>query len=132
MRSISMARLNKSQIIVTAGGEGVPYAGVHEFGATILPIPPKKWLTIPLHSDYIGRRAFEFELQFFKSKKSNAMAFLADKEDKLAYLLLKKVKIPARPYLQPAAKEAGKDENIRKRLKEVYGQSKLPYEVTRV
>jgi phage gpG-like protein len=136
MRSISMARLNDKQIIVTAGGEGVPYAGVHEMGTkgkggtlpSIVPKPPRKWLTIPINSDYVGRRAKEFDLVFFK--KNERLAFLADREDKLAYLLLKKVDIPPRPYLQPAAAEAGKDAEIKRRLKEVFGQSRLPYEVT--
>ena len=74
--SISISRVSGSEIIVKAGREGVPYAAVHELGTQgkggpIPTITPKnsKWLTIPIQAGYVGRRAREFDLGFFKSKK---------------------------------------------------------------
>lgn len=139
MRSIQMARLGDTSFVVTAGGPGVPYARVHELGTvgkggvlpTIVPKPPRKYLTIPLLGKYVGRRATEFDLNFFKSKNGK-FAFLSDNRGNLAYLLLKRVDIPARPYLEPAAKDVGKQTDLMARVAILYGTSKLPYKVTKI
>lgn len=139
MRSIEMARVDSKTIIVTAGGPGVPYAAVHELGTkrkggilpSIVSKRPGGSLTIPLLPQFIGRRATEFDLHIEKPKGSK-FAFLADNRGQMAYLLLKRVDIPPRPYLKPAAEDASKDANIMGRIKILFGTSKLPYEVTRI
>lgn len=137
-RSIEMARVNDSHFVVTAGGTGVPYARVHEFGTagaggelpTIRPKPPRKWLTIPMEGKYVGRRATEFSDLHFVPTKKKKIAFLIDETGSRAYMLVKRVDIPPRPYLEPAANDAGQEARFINRLKILYGASTIPYEVT--
>jgi phage gpG-like protein len=133
-------RVKQGVIVVSAGGPGVPYAAVHELGTkgkggeidTIVPKPPRQWLTIPQKDSYVGRRAGEFKGKLFFITAGNVGFLLERGTNEAAYLLVRRVDIKARPYLAPAAKDAAKDEVIAAQIREVFGQSKLPYEVTRV
>jgi hypothetical protein len=78
---------------------------------------------------YVGRRAREFDLRFVPY--STKAAALIDKQGNRAYLLLKRVDIKPRPYLEPAAKDAAADSGLSARLKLIYGSTNLPFEVTR-
>lgn len=137
MRSIEMARVSGTHFVVEAGGPGVPYAGVQELGTvgkggTLPSIVPRrvKWLTIPMESKYVGRRATEFDDLRFVPYNSK-MAALMNAGGQRAYLLVKRVDIKPRPYLQPAAADAAKEERLLSRLRVLYGSSSLPYEVVK-
>jgi len=82
---------------------GVLYARVQEFGAIIKP-KRKKFLTIPMQPKYVGQsaRGFKLDAIFYKGGKSGR---LIDQRGDTAYLLLKRVEIPARPFVTPAFKE---------------------------
>lgn len=86
-------------LAVSIGGVGVPYANIHEYGGTIFP-KNARFLTIPLSSDYRGRRAREFDLIVERDPTWGLV--LATRDGKLAYALRRKATIPARPYVQPA------------------------------
>jgi len=88
---------------ITAGNANVPYAAIHEYGG-IIQAKKAKYLTIPIADKYRARRAREFNLIFVDKK--NTFPFLYDPvEKRVAYLLRKSVKIPARPYIRPSIKE---------------------------
>jgi len=140
MRSLELERVGEGVLVVQAGGPGVPYAAVHELGTvgkggeipSIVPKPPRQWLTIPQKDAYVGRRAGEFKGELFFIK-AGTIAFLIERQTgDAAYLLVRRVDIKARPYLAPAAADAAKDEVIKQQLTDVFGSSKMPYEVTRV
>lgn len=93
---------------------GVPYARVHEFGTKgkgglLDDIKPKnvRWLTIPLHRMYERVRPRTLDLQFLIDKdEGKTKAWLWDvRRQRVAYRLLKKVSIPARPYFFPAVQQ---------------------------
>lgn len=132
MGSVQLEQLRPGAVQVTAGNESVPYAAIHEGGG---PIKAKKsFLTIP-GEGYEGRRAREFDLKFRlvgRDKYNNPMGILTDEDDRVAFWLFKAVQIPARPYMQPAVEEVGKDEVLMEKLKEVTGKAEIPYEVTRL
>lgn len=135
MRSIALARI-ENHFMVTAGGSGVPYAMVHELGTmgkggslqSIRSSRPGGALTVPLLPQYVGKRAREFDLHVVKPKDSK-FAFLGDSKGKLAYLLLKRVDIEPRPYLEPAVKEINKSRYLMARIRLLFGSSKLPYTI---
>lgn len=139
MRSIIMSRVESTQWVVTAGNAGVPYAAIHELGTvgkggqlpSIIPRNAKA-LTIPLLPQYVGHRAGEFNDLHLLKPEGSKFAFLGNSKGKLAYLLLKRVNIKARPYLQPAADDAGNDQAIVDRLKVLFGSTKMPYEVKKI
>lgn len=125
-RSIKLARVNDSRIVVTAGDPGVPYAPIQELGGIIVPRVAGA-LTVPLLDKYIGKRAREFkDLHILKTKKG---AFLQNSSGDLAYMLLKRVTIPPRPFLRPAAEDLRNNAVMSARIKVLFGTSKLPYEV---
>lgn len=139
MRSIIMTRVHSTEWNVTAGNAGVPYAAIHELGTsgkggTLPSIVPKssKALTIPLLPEYVGHRAREFSDLHLLKPKDSKFAFLGNSSGKLAYLLLKRVDIKARPYLQPAVDDAKNEQEIIDRLKVLFGSAKLSYEVKRI
>lgn len=113
---------------VTAGGPGVPYAAIHEYGGTIVP-KNVQWLTIPARPAYVGHRAKEFNLHFV-ARGPRFAELLTDDTDAVAYYLVKKVTIPPRPYMQPAIEEVTNEANMAKTIAEVFKTSSLPYEVT--
>lgn len=114
--SIDTAFFSDGSVGVEAGGPGVPYAAIQEFGGTITP-KNVNWLTIPLSQRFFGRRASEFNDLFFINlrnvdKYGHPMGMLIDRTtEDAAYLLLKETRIPARPYLQPAVDKVVGDKN---------------------
>jgi phage gpG-like protein len=105
-RSIQMQAEDR-QIVITAGGPGVPYAAIHEFGGVIKP-RRRLWLTVPAKEKYVRRRAREFALQFIEIKPGRLAALIdprAPVGDQVAYWLVKRVTIPPRPYFVPAVRQ---------------------------
>jgi phage gpG-like protein len=120
---------------VVAGGVGVPYAAIHEYGGEIEPVNAK-WLTIPAAPSVVGKRAREFpDLKFVRfSPTLAALVFgeswgfrdqpgddAEDDEIPVAFWLKKLVRIPARPYLRPAADAETDDESIKEVLNYAFG-----------
>lgn len=130
MNSIRMARVDNSSVMVTAGGNGVPYAAIHEHGGVVKPVNVN-WLTIPRFPKYVGRRAREFALHF-EQRKNSKVAWLVDDHRNYAYLLVKRVTIPARPYLEPAVNDVSNNTVLMDRLKLIFGKSKIPWEIVRL
>lgn len=132
-RSITM-RAEGQQIVLTAGGPGVPYAVIHEFGGTIKPVR-RVWLTVPAKRKFVRRRAREFNLRFIEIKKGRLAALIdprAPKGDQVAYWLVKSVRIPSRPYFVPAAKQV-LDSGVAEKLAQQYlvkTQYGLDWEIT--
>lgn len=93
---------------------GVLYARVQEFGAIITPKAPKKFLTIPMKPKYVGKSARSFKdlKAIIYAGKSGC---LIDSRGDTAYLLLKRVEIPARPVVTPAF--LAQKDNINKNIK---------------
>lgn len=119
--SVGIERLSNGDVVVKAGGGGVPYAAIHEFGGDITP-QNAQWLTIPAMAEYVGHRAREFGNLMFRSlakpdKYGNPMAMLINRTtDEAAYLLLKRVTIPARPYLQPAVDKVMASNEVKEKI----------------
>lgn len=88
---------------VQVGHQNVPYWRIHEYGGVIRPVN-KKWLTLPFSDKYRGKRAYEFNNLYFRADaKRGDVAYLMDRlNNRIAYVLRKKVTIPARPYIGPA------------------------------
>lgn len=133
-RSIEVEALADGRLAVVAGGPGVPYARVHELGTVgaggELPnIVPKNAgaLTIPLSPEYVGHRAREFDLQLIEGGQDdthNPIVFLINRvTGEAAYILLKSVAIPPRPYLAPAVAAVARDEVLQKKLAELTGKN---------
>ncbi len=99
-----------------AGGAGrkghVKYARIHEKGGTIVP-RNKQWLTIPMSpaktAAGVARgsaRSFR-SLMFMPDSNNPERAYLVHAfSGALFFLLVKRVTIPARPYLRPSMEEA--------------------------
>jgi phage gpG-like protein len=104
------------EVVASAGGSGglgeVPYAGVHEYGATITP-KKGQYLTIPHGpaltpagvSRYPSARNVP-GLSFRRTKNGNGILV---KDGQVWYFLVRRVVIPKRPYLRPALNEATKN-----------------------
>jgi phage gpG-like protein len=104
-------------MVVTVGGAGVPYAGIHEFGGVIRP-KRAKYLTIPLNPKFAGMRAREFDLVWGIDEEWGSV--LMTRSGEIAYLLRKKATIPARPYIRPAIKTVAKDPRVKASLKNAF------------
>lgn len=110
---------------------GIPYAAIHEFGDTVTPNPPNKnlWVKIDYRTPYRRLTPREFinkkktrvrqgagakSWSIFRSKKGNLIAAevrtfkTVPARVRPLFVLKKSVTIPDRPYLRPAAEEAGK------------------------
>ena len=114
---------------VEVGGNsvGVPYAAIHEYGGIVRPVKAKA-LTIPLAPRYVGTRAREWDL--FLLPREGKPALLMNKEtNEPAFVLLKSVTIPARPYFRPAIEESLASDAMVLAVKAVWGDSPLPWEV---
>lgn len=137
MNSVVLAREGES-IGVSVGGPGVPYAAAHEEGATITP-RNSRFLTIPFGPRFAGTRAREHALRF-------AMGVMVDGEpvgaalilrgavqakdgsvsaDNVAFVLRRRVTIPARPYFAPAIDEATRGPELRTKIMELLGRDRL-------
>lgn len=105
---------------LTVGSAQVPYAAIHEYGG-VIEQKKAKWLTIPMADEARGHYAREFEnLTFVLSKKKEDTAYLFSDAHLLMYLLVKKVRMPARPYVQPACDEIFSDTNIQRTISKVW------------
>lgn len=99
------------------GTEGVPYAGIHEFGGTITPKNAQN-LTIPTSRNRRADGSPRMSIRdVFATKKAfiaKGIVFLKKSKDDIEpmFILKKSVTIPARPYIQPAL--AAKKEQILK------------------
>jgi len=89
-------------------GSNVVYARIHEEGGVIKPVSAK-YLTIPLQAaktraGVVRGRARDFQDTFFRHSKSKNLILFQKKGDEIIplFLLVKRVEIPARPYLKPA------------------------------
>lgn len=82
------------------------YAAIQEFGGDIKPVDAKS-LSIPIHKDAKGKSPGEFSDLFLMVVDENAFLVKDLGNDKLRfmYLLVKKVTLPAQPYLRPAVIE---------------------------
>lgn len=103
-------RVEKNGVKVFSAG--VPYARIHEFGTKgkggVLPdIVPKrrKWLTIPLNTEYERVKPRSLELEFLMDDRKKAWLWDVRKK-RVAYRLLKRVSIPARPYFFPGVRNS--------------------------
>ena len=141
-RSIDLEMLPDGRLAVTAGGPGVPYAAVQEEGTVgrggtmpdIVPVNAKA-LTIPLMSEYVGRRAREFDLFLVNGKDldEGGPAVLMNRVNgEAAYLLVKRVALRPKPYLKPAVEEVAKDETVKQKLADTTGWSGLPWGIVRL
>lgn len=123
--------MRNSRMVLELGSYGVPYAAIHEFGGVIRP-KTGKYLTIPAHKDYRGRRAREIEdLVFigkYKGGRKRKTPFLWDEyNNRVAFWLVKRVEIKEKRYMRDAL------EKTRKRMPAIirrYWQMGLRY-VTR-
>jgi phage gpG-like protein len=109
------------------GVHGIPYGAIHEFGGTIVPKKAKNlWVKVDYKDEYKRMTPREFmeakrfkdvggdSYQIIKTKKRNLIAAKITKlgrgkvKIRPLFVLRKKVTIPARPYLRPAATKATK------------------------
>ena len=96
---------------VTVGGVGVPYAVAHEEGADIYP-KNTKYLTIPVNPEARGKRAREMNLKVVHDPKWGLALRARDSKD-VMFALRQHVRIPARPYFQPAVDEIANETKFR-------------------
>jgi len=106
--------------VAYVGTRGIAYGRIHEEGGTIVPQNAKfLWQRLPdinkKGSKFRRLTPFEFyalaksQSDFFYHKTDDGKLFAAyagPRKIQLLFYLRKKVKIPARPYLNPAVKEA--------------------------
>ena len=99
------------------------YAAIQEFGGEITP-QQKQALAVPVHPDAKNKSPRDFQNLIF-IKRANRPPLLVRKIGKgnaqrmdIMFVLVKKVHIPAQPFLFPAAIEVGNNiENIVARIK---------------
>lgn len=137
-QSVNLERTQGGAVTVSVGGPGVPYAAIHEFGGTVLPVTAK-FLTIPFQPKYAGARAGEFNLQFgvdpawgrvlVRAGARQGVDGLYEDSD-IAYVLRRSATIPPRPYFQPAVEKVTQNESVRETMRRLIGRSKLNVEVT--
>jgi hypothetical protein len=107
VNSIQYAVKGKTVHVFSAGTR---YAHVHEFGTVgkggqLPDIVPRrrKFLTIPLEKQYERVKPRSLDLEFVEDTKGRFWLW-DDRRRRLAYRLVKKVSIPARPYFFPGVK----------------------------
>lgn len=113
------------------GTRGIPYGRIHEYGGKIEPkkakylwlknhrakafkrLTPSQWFTLFMNSraSKISKKqsVAKFRFSFNRTGKPWAAGVESNKEFVPLFFLKDMVKIPARPYLTPAAKEAVKN-----------------------
>lgn len=105
-------------------GSKLAYAAIHEFGGTIEP-KTAKWLTIPFEG--VKGRARDYQDTFFRWKKgADGQQLILFQNVKGGdpiplFVLVKRVEIPARPYLNPALKQ--NEQHITERMNEALRRS---------
>ncbi len=95
-------------LVLRAGGPGVPYAAAQEYGATIVP-RTARWLTIPISpaARYRSARSFGRSLFTIRSKAGNLLLVRRRGTGLEPLFVLKhRVRLPARPYMRPAVLRA--------------------------
>ena len=106
MRSGKLVRSIDFRLVkggVEIGTFGVPYGRIHEFGGVITP-RRRRFLTIPADKPFVNRSALSFDLKFGRIPKKGGKPYLITQQGSAAYRLVKRVEIPARPFLGPAIK----------------------------
>lgn len=96
LRSIK-ARVGTNEVVISAGGAGIPHARIHHDGGVIVP-RTAQYLAIPLTPkaalynarDYPGETFIKKGIIWEKTEKNKIMA---------VYVLKKSVTMPARPYM---------------------------------
>lgn len=131
--SVQVERPAGGAVSVSVGGPGTPYAAVHEYGGVITP-KKGKYLTIPFQPRFVGTRAREFNLFFDQDDEWGPVlrldAYRGDgDDDSIAFLLRRRVRIPARPYLRPAIDETTKDPAVRAMMKRFMGTDRFDIKV---
>lgn len=85
------------------GARPYRYAYVHEFGATIRP-KRRQYLAIPLNDLARAHRPRDFDLFVIRSRRGNLLLVARAGDGLLPmYVLKKRVRVPARPYMGPTA-----------------------------
>ncbi len=97
------------EVVISAGGEDVPYAATQEFGNDNI-IPDKSGsLTIPISPDAAHHRAEDFPDLFRLHSLKDGNTYLARKSGssgvEIMFLLVKHAQIPPSPYLRPAVEQ---------------------------
>jgi len=105
LNSISRRHTGKEATVFTNN----PYARIHEFGGVILPKRAKA-LTVPLSPLAEGKRAGDFDRkQTFLLKRDGKAPVIMLKQEQgepiALFVLLKSVRIPARPFMEPPASD---------------------------
>lgn len=100
---ITKAAFQREQFVVGQwGSTDVGYALIHEVGGTIVP-KRAKFLAVPV-TEAAKRTSSPRQMPGLRyGQTSGGQPVLVDASGKVQYLLRRKVTIPARPYLRPAA-----------------------------
>ncbi len=95
----------ESNTVVTIGPRNVLYALIHEYGGTIEPVTAK-YLAVPLTKEAkkIGSPRNMGDLTIIPGRRQKTFVML-DAAGVAQYVLVKSVRIPARPYMRPALDE---------------------------
>jgi phage gpG-like protein len=119
--SVQVIQNNKFAWKLTVGSAQVPYAAIHEYGGEIK-AKPRKWLTIPMDDAAYGHSAREFDNLIFSldAEIPGKRAYLFSDAWVLMYLLVRKVRIPKRPYVQPACDMIFSDSNIQRTIGKIW------------
>lgn len=96
---LGITMIRRPQRLEVAVGPRVVYGRIHEFGGIIRP-KNAKYLSIPV-GDLKGSPRKHPGLWFLRVK---GKLLMLDDAKRIQYVLVKSVKIPARPYLSPALK----------------------------
>lgn len=97
LRSVKYARLNNSEVVISAGGADVPYARIHHEGGIIKP-RRAQYLAIPLTPEAKRHQPRRFPGATFIAK---GVIFSKAPDGNITpqYALKKEVKMPKRPYM---------------------------------
>jgi phage gpG-like protein len=114
--SISI-EIENGQPIVTAGGAGIPYAAIHEYGGRIIP-KNVNWLTIPNGKEYYGKKARDFDL-YFRLINPSLGALFDKNTNKVVFWLKREITIKKKSYLTDAGNSAMN--RNKEKLKQVFG-----------
>lgn len=101
VNSIFRRNTNDEAVVFTRN----PYAAIHQFGGVIRPKNAKA-LTIPIAPEAEGKRASDFPrkqtlLLLREGKAPLIVLKMPDNTIKPLFVLLKSVRIPARPFMEP-------------------------------
>ena len=129
-RSIAY-KVNGPELKVYAGGYGIPYARIQEFGGTITGRP---WLTVPLPANYTSAcnvrypsaRQLQITGATFVRKKGRRLIIYLKKTDgnvEALWELRRQVKIPKRLGFLRTWQSRGMRNVMRKRLTQAFGKA---------